>query len=80
MSGIAAGLHVTVALPEGLDEIAIREQARDRRIELETLSDFGVAALARAPALVLGYAQMPEATIRAGIRQLARVVRATQPG
>ncbi len=79
VSGIAAGLNVTVALPDGHDEIAIREQARHHRVELETISDFGLAAPGRGPALVLGYAQMPEDTIRAGIRQLARVVRAAHP-
>jgi GntR family transcriptional regulator/MocR family aminotransferase len=77
VSGIAAGLHVTVALPEGHDELAIHEQARRHRIELATMSDFGLPADDRSPALVLGYAQMAEDAIRAGIRELARAVRAT---
>ena len=38
--GVAAGLHVTVELPDGDDEQAIREEARHRRIELETMSDY----------------------------------------
>lgn len=80
VSGIAAGLHVTVTLPESHDEIAIQEQARQHRIELETMSDFGLASPGRTPALVLGYAQMPEDAIRAGIRQLAQAIRATHPG
>jgi GntR family transcriptional regulator/MocR family aminotransferase len=80
VSGVAAGLHATVTLPAGRDEIAIREQARHHRIELETMSDFGLPASGRTPALVLGYAQMPEDSIRAGIRQLARVVQAAQRG
>jgi len=50
------------------------------RIELETLSDFGLAAPGRCPALVLGYAQMPEAAIRAGIRQLAEAIGAARRG
>jgi GntR family transcriptional regulator/MocR family aminotransferase len=79
VSGIAAGLNLTVSLPEGHDEIAIREQARHHRIELETMGDFGLEAPGRTPALVLGYAQTPEAAIRAGIRELARAVRATNP-
>jgi GntR family transcriptional regulator / MocR family aminotransferase len=80
VSGIAAGLHATVALPDGHDEIAIAEQARRHRIELKTISDFGVEPAGRSPALVLGYAQMPEDAIRAGIRELARAVRAARPG
>lgn len=79
VSGIAAGLHATVTLPDCHDEITIREYARQHRIELETLSDFGLAATGRSPALVLGYAQMPPDTIRTGIRELARAVHATQP-
>jgi GntR family transcriptional regulator / MocR family aminotransferase len=79
VSGIAAGLHVTVTMPERYDEGTIRERARHQRIEIETMSDFGVQVEGRAPALVLGYAQMPESTIEAGINELARVVRAVAP-
>jgi GntR family transcriptional regulator/MocR family aminotransferase len=80
VSGVAAGLHVTVRLPDGDDEQAIREQARLRRIEVETMSDFRPIAGGRSPALVLGYAQMPEPTIRAGVRALAEAVRAARSG
>jgi GntR family transcriptional regulator / MocR family aminotransferase len=76
--GIAAGLHVTVELTDRDDEEAIRAQARRRRIELETLEEFRPAAPGALPALVLGYAQMPEATIRAGVRELAAAVRASR--
>jgi DNA-binding transcriptional MocR family regulator len=39
-SGVAAGLHVTVQLPDSDDEQAIREEARRRRVELETMTDY----------------------------------------
>jgi GntR family transcriptional regulator/MocR family aminotransferase len=76
--GAAAGLHVTVELPEGDDERAIRDQARSRRVEIETMSEFRPAPAGSPPALVLGYAQMPEPTIRAGVRELAAAVRAAR--
>ncbi len=78
VSGVAAGLHVTVRLPDGDDESAIREQALRRSIELETMSDYRHHAADRSPALLLGYAQMPEPTIRAGIRELSEAVRASR--
>jgi GntR family transcriptional regulator/MocR family aminotransferase len=76
--GVAAGLHVTAELPDGVDEQAIREEARRLRIELETMSEYRFGADAAAPALLLGYAQMPEATIRTGIRELAKAVQAAR--
>jgi GntR family transcriptional regulator/MocR family aminotransferase len=74
--GVAAGLHVTVELPEGLSEQAIRAEARDRRIELETMTDYRPGTRGRAPVLLLGYAQMPEGAIRSGVHELAHAVRA----
>jgi GntR family transcriptional regulator / MocR family aminotransferase len=76
--GVAAGLHVTVQLPDGDDEQAVREEARNRGIELETMSDYRPAAHRRPPALLLGYAQMPEPAIRAGVHELAKAVQAAR--
>ena len=76
--GIAAGLHVTVELPAGDDELAIREEARHRRIELETMTDYRPAGAGHPPALLLGYAQMPEPAIRAGVAELVKAIRAAR--
>jgi GntR family transcriptional regulator / MocR family aminotransferase len=74
--GIAAGLHVTVRLPPGHDHDAIRDEARHRRIELETNGDYDIGG---GPAtMMLGYGQMPEPAIRAGVRELAAAVRAAR--
>ena len=69
---------MTVQLPDSDNEQTIREEARRRRIELETMSDFRPDASGRPPALVLGYAQMSEPTIRAGIHELALAVQAAR--
>ena len=76
--GVAAGLHVTVQLPDSDNEQTICEEARHRRIELETMSDFRPDASGRPPSLVLGYAQMPEPAIRAGVHELAIAVQAAR--
>jgi GntR family transcriptional regulator/MocR family aminotransferase len=76
--GIAAGLHATVLLPATDDEQAILEEARRRRVELATMSDQAMGASAWPPALLLGYGQMPEPAIAAGVRELAAAVRAAR--
>jgi GntR family transcriptional regulator/MocR family aminotransferase len=70
--GIAAGLHVTVRLPAGVDEDALRAAARPRRIAFETMRDYRRDD--ERVTLLLGYAQTPEPTIHAGIRELAGLV------
>jgi GntR family transcriptional regulator/MocR family aminotransferase len=77
--GIAAGLHLTVRLPDGDDEEAILAEARGRGVELESLGHYrAVRDAADPPTLVLSYAQMPEPAIRAGVAELAGAVRATR--
>jgi GntR family transcriptional regulator/MocR family aminotransferase len=76
--GAAAGLHVTVELTDDDDEQAIVTQASSRRIEIETMSDFRGPGRDSPPALVLGYAQMPEPTIRAAVRELVEAVHAAR--
>ena len=74
MRGIAAGLHATVELPGGIAEDAVLAACAERRIALETVTTYRVGDAAGPPTLLLGYAKMPEATIRAGVREVARAV------
>jgi GntR family transcriptional regulator / MocR family aminotransferase len=74
--GIAAGLHATVELPAGHDEQAIRVEARRRRIQFNTMSDYRPVAGGEPTMLMLGYGQAPESAIRAGVAEIAEVVRA----
>ncbi len=76
--GVAAGLHVTVQLPDGVNEQTIREEAHHRRVELETMADYRPDTRGHPPVLLLGYAQMPESAIRAGVHELAKAVRAAR--
>jgi GntR family transcriptional regulator/MocR family aminotransferase len=78
VGGVAAGLHVTVRLPDGDDEDAIREQAGRRRVALETMAEFSWGAAPRPPTLLVGYGQLPEPAIQAAVDELARAVHAAR--
>ena len=73
--GIAAGLHAAIRLPQGCDEIAIRDEARRRGIVVTALSEY-VLEMHGPPTLMLGYARSSEAAIRSGVKELAAIVRA----
>ncbi|MBG0563713.1 hypothetical protein [Actinoplanes aureus] len=72
--GIAAGLHVTVELPDTVDEAAVAARARSRGIALATMSDYRIGG-GHPPTLILGYSQMTESRLRAGVRELAATIR-----
>jgi GntR family transcriptional regulator/MocR family aminotransferase len=76
ISGIAAGLHVTVTLAAGVEEAALRAECERRRVAISTLSDYREGAFAETPTLLLGYAQLPEAAIAAAVAELAAAIRA----
>ena len=75
--GIAGGLHATLQLPGDHDEDAIRAEARRRRIRFNTLRDYGRAEDEQgALTVMLGYAALPEPSIRAGVGELAEAIHA----
>jgi GntR family transcriptional regulator/MocR family aminotransferase len=73
VKGIAAGLHVTVEIP-GVDERALVEEAARRRIRFNTMLDYRDPAPPGPATLMLGYGQLTEPAIRAGVRELAAAV------
>jgi GntR family transcriptional regulator/MocR family aminotransferase len=78
IQGIAAGLHVTVRLAPSDNEHAILDEARRRRVAIETMDEYRLAGGDGPPTLLLGYGQIAEASIRAGVAELARAIRATR--
>ncbi len=68
VSGAAAGLYVRVALPAGTDEEAVLRVARSHGIAME-------GAAGPEPAIVIGYANLPDAAIAPAARALATSVR-----
>jgi GntR family transcriptional regulator/MocR family aminotransferase len=76
VQGIAAGLHVAVRLPDDLDEAALIAAAARRGLLVGGLAEHRSAP--GPPALVLGYARPPEATLRAPVSALAAAAEAVQ--
>ena len=74
--GIAAGLHALVDLPVGCDEQALVVEAARQGIGIYGLSAYHAPGVAAPPALVLGYAALPEPAIEAGIAELGRLISA----
>jgi GntR family transcriptional regulator/MocR family aminotransferase len=76
VTGISAGLHVTVQLPEGYDAEAIREEAARRRILFNSMSEYRADGYAGAT-LMLGYGSVAEPAIAPGVHEIAEAVRAS---
>jgi GntR family transcriptional regulator/MocR family aminotransferase len=72
-----AGIHLLAGLPEGTDDTAIAEAARQGGISLAPLSPHYQRA-AR-PGLLLGFGAMPEERLREGVHKLAPIIRAALP-
>ena len=68
--GIAAGLHVTLHLPDGLDEARICKAAAARGVAIEGLGKYRVTA-GGSPALLLGYGSASEGSLKSAVRVLA---------
>ncbi len=74
-SGIAAGLHVLVTLPPGIDEAALVDDAAAAGIRIYALGDHRVTRTADSPAaILLGYGGLEPPEIDEGVRILADVV------
>ena len=74
VSGAAAGLHVVAGLPPGTDEAAAAASARARGIALHALHADCTAIGPHPPALLLGYAALPEETLRRAVAELAQTL------
>ncbi len=73
VTGIAAGLHALLRLPDGVDEDRLLGGAVARGIAVLGLGAMRIDSHGP-PGLMLGYAHLPEPAIERGIRALAEVV------
>ncbi|NJC70239.1 PLP-dependent aminotransferase family protein [Planosporangium thailandense] len=78
ISGVAAGLHLVVELPAGVDDVAVAERARDAGLGPTALSRLRLRGGGR-PGLVLGYAAHTPQELDRAVRVLARLVE-REPG
>ena len=77
--GVPAGIQLYVELPPGHDEAAVVEAAAERGVAVEGVAPLRIAA-GGPPALVLGFARLPEHRIAEAIRLLAGATTMTGPG
>jgi GntR family transcriptional regulator/MocR family aminotransferase len=70
--GVSAGIGLYVELPPGLDEAAVVEAAAEGGVAVEGVAPMRIAAPGP-PALVLGFARLPEDRLAEAVRLLAEV-------
>ncbi len=71
ITGLAAGFHAVVHLPEGADEQALISAAADRSVRLYGMSTLRSTGDPKPPQLVFGFGNTSQREIRAGIEAIA---------
>jgi GntR family transcriptional regulator/MocR family aminotransferase len=74
IEGVAAGVHLLLRLPDGVDDSAIAEAARRARIAVSPLSIFQLTPSVSG-GLVIGYGSLQDSAIEEATRALAQVIR-----
>jgi GntR family transcriptional regulator/MocR family aminotransferase len=78
--GVAAGLHLYLSLPDGVDEEALVADAAAAAIRVCPASQFHSNPGRAQAALLLGYGGIDEAKIEPGVRRLAELIRIRPAG
>jgi GntR family transcriptional regulator/MocR family aminotransferase len=74
--GIAAGLHVLLRLPDGMDDSLVQRRIAERGVHAPALSEYVRGARgAPYPGLVVGYAQLSADRLRAAVTEIADAMR-----
>jgi GntR family transcriptional regulator / MocR family aminotransferase len=76
--GAAAGLHLHVTLPPGVDERALAFAAHERGVLIEDAAWHWARREDAAPAIVLGYGSLPEPMLRNAIATIAEAIDAVR--
>ena len=79
VEGIAAGVHLLIRLPAGVDDAAVAAEAERRGVRLPPLSSFRIVP-GSPGGLVLGYGRLPDAAISTVVDLLVRIIRAAAQG
>jgi GntR family transcriptional regulator/MocR family aminotransferase len=79
VSGVAAGLSVTLDLPTGVDDRELERGARDAGITLEALARYTITDRGHR-ALVIGYGRLHEAQITPAVAALSATLRPALDG
>jgi GntR family transcriptional regulator / MocR family aminotransferase len=73
--GAAAGVHLTVRFPDGFPIDELVAEAAKRRVRVEPLAPCYAESSSAPPGLMLGYANLSESQIDAGVQMLAQAIR-----
>jgi GntR family transcriptional regulator/MocR family aminotransferase len=73
VEGVAAGMHVLLCLPPGVDDRAVAAEAEDAGVRVPPLSRYALAASDRG-GLVIGYGRVHEDALDPAVAALARVL------
>jgi GntR family transcriptional regulator/MocR family aminotransferase len=75
VEGVAAGVHLLLRLPPGVDDVVIAEAASQARIAVPPLSKHRITP-SEVGGLVIGYGRLHESAVEPATRALASVIRA----
>ena len=75
LTGLAAGFHGVLHLPESADEEAVVGAARARSVGLYPMSGYRASSRPGSPQLVLGFGNVSEHAIKAGVAAVADLLR-----
>ncbi|WP_421732749.1 PLP-dependent aminotransferase family protein [Cellulomonas sp.] len=79
VTGLAAGLHVVLRLPPGVDEDSVARLAARRDVRVVPAGRYRVGTTARPPALVVGYGNLVDARLDEAVARLAAAVSEAAP-
>lgn len=79
VTGLAAGCHALLTLPEDADEDHVVAELHRRGVPINGLRRYGSGTNAHPPALVVGFGNVTDARIREGIHILGEVLTAAAP-
>jgi GntR family transcriptional regulator/MocR family aminotransferase len=74
VSGLSAGIHAVVHLPDAVSEPDLVRRARERGLVLEGMSLFSPEHVTDPPRLVIGFGNTPVESIEEGVRMLAELL------
>jgi GntR family transcriptional regulator/MocR family aminotransferase len=73
--GAAAGVHLTVHLPDDCQIVDVVRRAAEMRVRVEPLAHCYADPSTAPPGLMLGYANLTESQIITGVQALAAAMR-----
>lgn len=76
LTGLAAGFHGILRLPQGVDELSVVAEATERSLRVTGLASFARARSDLPPALVLGFGNIDDEAVREAIAQLGEAIEA----